>query len=383
MPARLVCTWTNQFPAVAGFTLGLLLVSSIAWGGLQSENAKTGKQLYREACAACHGSDGTGAPSSTVGFDTPLPDFTDCDFAAREPNGDWYYVAAEGGPARGFDNMMPAFGDSLSRVQIMKIMDHIRTFCANKNWPRGEFNLPRALVTTKAYPEDELVLSSSINTDQEDRIENELIYEQRFGARNQVEVILPFGWSEQPKSDGHGTEWTSSVGDIGVAVKRVMYHSLDTGAIVSLGAEVFLPTGDEDEGFGSDTTVFEPYLSYGQLLPADFFFQFQGGFALPTDTDKTNEKAFWRGVLGRTFLFGTYGTAISPMVELLGSKEMVAGVDTDWDVVPQVQIPLNTRQHVRLCAGARIPLNDTDVRETSYLVYILWDWFDGGFFEGW
>jgi len=278
--------------------------------------------------------------------------------------------------------MMPAFGDALSKAQIMKIMDHIRTFCDNKNWPRGEFNLPRPLVTSKAYPEDELVLSSSVNTKKEDRIENELIYEQRFGARSQFEFIFPFGWSEQIESDGD-TEWTSSVGDIGLAVKRVMYHSLDTGAILSLGAELFLPTGDEDEGFGSDTTVFEPYLSYGQLLPADFFFQFQGGFALPTDTDKTNEKAFWRGVLGRTFLVGTYGWGISPMVELLGSKEMVAGVDTDWDVVPQVQIPLNTRQHVRLCVGARIPLNDTDVRETSYVVYVLWDWFDGGFFEGW
>jgi mono/diheme cytochrome c family protein len=374
----------NRRLAIAVFVAGLLLAFSMAWGSQhKGSDSKTGRQLYREACAACHGVDGKGAPSSTVGFDTPLPDFSDCDFAAREPNGDWYYVAAEGGPARGFDKMMPAFGDSLSRAQIMTIMDHIRTFCADKNWPRGEFNLPRPLVTTKAYPEDEVVLSTSINTDKEDRIENELIYEQRFGARNQFEVILPFGWSEQPESDGHGTEWTSSVGDIGLALKRVMYHNLDIGSIVSLGGEVFLPTGDEDEGFGSDTTIFEPYVSYGQLLPADFFLQFQGGFALPADTDKANEKGFWRGVVGRTFLIGRYGHAISPMVEVLGSREFVSEADTNWDVVPQVQIPLNTRQHVRLGAGARIPLNDTDVRETSYMVYILWDWFDGGFFEGW
>jgi hypothetical protein len=33
--------------------------------------------------------------------------------------------------------------------------------------------------------------------------------------------------------------------------------------------------------------------------------------------------------------------------------------------------------------GVRIPLNDADVRQTELIVYILWDWFDGGFFEGW
>ena len=373
----------GNWTALVVCAAALLLVISTAWGGEQGRAGSRGKALYEQACAACHGPDGAGMPSSTVGFDIPLPDFTDCDFAAREPNGDWYFVAAEGGPARGFDAMMPAFGDALSRKQILQIMDHIRTFCSNKDWPRGEFNLPRPLVTTKAYPEDEIVLSTSINTENEDRIENELIYEQRFGTRNQFEIILPFGWSQQADSGPGDLEWTSSLGDIGLALKRVMYHNLEAGSILSIGGEVFLPTGDEEEGFGSDTTIFEPYLSYGQLLPEDFFLQFQGGFALPADTDKVQDKAFWRGVVGKTFLFGRYGRAVSPMLELLGSRVLESGTSTDWDLVPQIQIPLNTRQHVRLGAGVQIPLNDTDVRESSGIVYILWDWFDGGFFEGW
>jgi mono/diheme cytochrome c family protein len=383
MPVHIQGTRVKQALSLAGVAAMILAVFSLAWGSQKAGQARTGQRLYREACAACHGIDGTGAPSSTVGFQTPLPDFSSCNFASREPNGDWYYVVAEGGPARAFDPMMPAFGDALSEAEIMRVLDYIRTFCGNTDWPRGELNLPRPLVTTKAYPEDEVVLASSINLDQDDRIENELIYEQRFGARNQFEIILPFGWSEQANSQTGDTEWTSSLGDLGLALKRVMFHSLERGSIVSLGAEVFLPTGDEDEGFSSDTTVFEPYVSYGQLLPADFFFQFQGGAGLPLDTDRANEEAFWRGALGRTFIFGQYGRAVSPMVELLGSKELVSEANTHWDLVPQVQIPLNRRQHVSVGAGARIPLNDTDSRETSYLVYILWDWFDGGFFAGW
>ncbi len=376
----------RRYLAFAGFS-ALLFCSFAPARAAENDGAPlTGRELYRKACAACHGVDGTGAPSSTVGFDTPLPDLTDCNFATREPDGDWYYVIAEGGPARGFSQMMPAYGEALSKAEIQKILDYIRTFCQDERWPRGEFNLPRALVTTKAYPEDELVLSATFDVEGEARIETEIIYEQRFGARNQVEVIFPFGWSEQAASGGPGgddTKWTASVGDIGLAYKRVMFHSLAAGSILSLGLEVFFPTGDDDRGFGSNTFVFEPYLAFGQILPADFFFQFQGGAGLPVDTGQATEEAFWRAVLGKTFLLGRYGKGVSPMVEVLGSHEFASGATTHWDVVPQAQVPLNRRQHILLCAGARVPLNDTDNRDTTYLLYVLWDWFDGGFFEGW
>lgn len=384
----LLCRTRRAFGAVATVAVILLLFFvSLSWANERSiqgeKQEKSGKQLYKEACAACHGADGVGLGVNTVGFAVPLPDFSDCNFAPREPNGDWYFVAAEGGPARGFDKKMPAYGDALSKEQILRILDYVRVFCKNKNWARGELNMPRALVTTKAYPEDEIVWAASVNLDNEDVIANELIYEQRFGARNQFEFIIPFGWSEQVSSNDGDTEWTSSVGDIGLALKRVMFHSLEYGSIVSLGSELFLPTGDEDEGFGNDTTVFEPYVSYGQLLPANFSFQFQAGAALPFDTDRANEEIFWRGVLGKTFVLGRYGHRVTPMVEVLGSKELVSSADTNWDAVPQIQIPLNRRQHVRLGIGAQLPLNNTDQREETYQIYVLWDWFDGGLFEGW
>ena len=81
-----------------------------------SDLPQTGKALYEKACAACHGLDGTGVSSSRAGFDTPLPDFTDCNFATREPDVDWIYVTEKGGPARAFDRMMPSFGSALTRT---------------------------------------------------------------------------------------------------------------------------------------------------------------------------------------------------------------------------------------------------------------------------
>ena len=68
---------------------------ALAWcAGLTPALAQeTGEDLYHAACAACHGGDGSGNSVSQLGFlDLVVPDFTDCDFAAREPDPDWYAV---------------------------------------------------------------------------------------------------------------------------------------------------------------------------------------------------------------------------------------------------------------------------------------------------
>jgi mono/diheme cytochrome c family protein len=355
---------------------------------LATDSDRSGREIYRVACSNCHGADGRGVSKSRVGFDVPLPDFTDCSFASREPDGDWMAVAHAGGPTRGFSRMMPAFGGVLSMEEIQRVTDHLRTFCGDDDWPSGNLNLPRALFTEKAFVEDEAVLTTAVTTDGPtdgaDRIDGEIVYEQRFGARNQFELVVPFGWREVPSAgDESEGDWTSSVGDIAVGVKRVFWHSLERGAIVSATAEVILPTGDEENGFGKGTTVFEPFVSYGQVLPADFFLHGQAGFEIPFDTDVADNEAFLRGVLGWSTSSGLWGRTWSPMVELLGARELVSGADTDWDIVPQIQITLNTRQHIMMNIGVRTPLNNTEGRSTQVVAYLLWDWFDGSLFEGW
>jgi hypothetical protein len=344
--------------------------------GAAVEEPETGQALYRAACASCHGSDGRGAPASLVGFDVPLPDFTDCSFASREPQADWVIVAAEGGPIRGFAELMPAFKGVLSNRQLALIVEYVAGFCTDDAWPRGELNLPKALVTEKAYPEDETLLITTIGEDA-DSITNKLIFEKRFGARNQIEIVVPFGWQ---KSAG---DWSSGIGDLAVGLKRALCHNAEHGSILSATAEVILPTGDEDNGFGKGVTIFEPFITYGQILPADFFFQSQVGVELPSDRDKADNEAFVRLNLGRSFAFREVGRTWSPMIGLLAARELVSGESISWDLVPQVQVTLNTRQHIRFNIGVRTPLNDSSNRDTKVMLYLLWDWFDGGLFEGW
>ena len=60
-----------------------------------------------------------------------------------------------------------------------------------------------------------------------------------------------------------------------------------------------------------------------------------------------------------------------------------SGAKTEWDIVPQMQVTLSRLQHVRFNAGARIPVTESSERSTIFLVYFLWDWYDGGLFERW
>jgi len=358
--------------ALAALAFGLVATSVAA-------QLNSDAEVYEAACAACHGSDGRGLTQTELAFPTTVPDFTDCDFASREPDGDWFAIAHEGGPVRGFDRMMPAFGEALGDDEIQASLDHIRTMCRDASWPRGELNMPRALFTEKAYPEDEAVITTTVVTEGPSSLAHEFLWEQRFGSRNQIELGLPIMRADL--GDPFGSE--SGTGDLSVGVKHTVRHSLEGGSILSIGGELVLPTGDEANGFGSGTTIFEPYVAFGKLLARDSFVQLQAFAEFPADSALEDELAV-RAAVGRTWARdGGFGRAWTPILEVLAARDLDSGADTQWDVVPQFQVTLNTRQHVMANAGFRLPVTDRSERETEFVFYLLWDWFDGGVLEGW
>ena len=352
--------------------------AAAAPGGQVDPGKAAGGDLYRAACAACHGLDGRGAAPSLLGFDTPLPDFTDCSFSSVESDADWLAVTHDGGPARAFDRRMPAFGDALNDADLLLILGHVRQFCGSRAWPRGELNMPRALVTEKAFPENEAVLTTSIGGSGGGHLGNELLYEHRLGARSQFEVVVPLVVQE-----GDAGRWSRGLGDVAVALKHALVHSLDRGSILSVAAEMVLPTGKEDAGLGGGVTVVEPFVAFGQLLPADGFVQAQAGVELPLDTAVAAREAFWRAAIGKSFTQDRFGRSWSPIVELLAARDLDDGAAVQWDVLPQMQVTLSRRQHIMINAGVRMPLNQRAGRRAQVVTYFLWDWFDGGLLDGW
>ena len=342
-------------------------------------SSAAGQALYVSACISCHGAAGRGMPRSAVGFDVAVPDFSDCSFATPEPDADWMAVVQHGGPVRAFDRRMPAFGAALSVDEIKQILGYIRGMCTDKAWPRGELNLPRPLRTEKAFPENEAVAAATVDSRGAGRVTTEFVYERRIGARTQYEVSVPLQLQGLEQNG-----WQGGLGDIGVAFKRVVSHSLDRGSILSAGGEVIFPTGNDARGLGAGTTVFEPFVLFGQVLPRDGFLQAHAGFKFPANRESASKELFLRVAVGRTFAQRSgAGRAWSPMTEVLASRELARGQRITWDVVPQVQVTLPTRQHIAASAGVQMPLNERVRRGTRLLFYLSWDWFDGGFFHGW
>ena len=359
---------------IARFLAGIFAAWTIAHAADAVAQSRAGREVYEAACATCHASDGRGVAAAAADYPLPRPDFTDCNFATREPDVDWLAVSHAGGPARGFNRLMPAYGEVLSRDELNAAIAHIRTFCTSDAWPRGETNLPRPLFTEKAFPEDEYVVTLIAS---EGAVTNKIVYERRIAARNQFEVVVPVELSEQSPGD-----WTGGVGDLAFAFKRVLAHGLRRGNILSASAELVLPTGSTERGIGGGTTAVEPFVTFGQILPGKAFVHVQAGGAFPFDRELADE-AFWRMAIGRQFTQGEFGRIWSPMIDVLASHEFVADAKTHWDVAPQMQVTLSTRQHIMVNAGVRIPVNERAGRSTQFVMYFLWDWFDGNLVSGW
>ena len=158
------------------------------------------------------------------------------------------------------------------------------------------------------------------------------------------------------------------------------------GTIFSIGGEAILSTGDESVGLGAPGSALEAFASLGQILPGDAFLQAQAGYKAPLYESGANE-GFGRVVLGRSFTQGQWGRAWTPMLEMQVEHHFEPGSEPHFDLLPQMQIALNTRQHVLANIGVLVPVGGDDghghARPVRLLTYILLDWFDGGFFEGW
>lgn len=367
--------------AKSGVAAAALIAASPLLAAEPGAPAAEGERIYQSVCATCHGNDGRGEPGRRL-FSIDMPDFTECSFATREPDADFFAVAHEGGPVRAFSPIMQGHGATLGEEGIRSALAYVRGFCSDPRWPRGELNLPRPLYTEKAYPEDEAVATVDANVNRGTDVRIELLYEKRVGPKSQLELTLPFRVREQPsRGDTHG-----GIGDVALGAKHVLFHSLEWGQIASLGAEVSFPSGDRKDGLGTGTTVFEPYLAAAQIIAEDGFLQAQVLGEIPVDRDRADNEVQGRLAIGWSLAQDRgFGRVWTPMLEFIGTEVLPkTGPDVfEADLVPQLQVTLSRRQHVMLNAGVRIPLNHTQTRPTRVAVYLLWDWFDGGLLEGW
>ncbi len=339
----------------------------------------TGKQIYEAGCVSCHGLDGKGQSPSLQAFTRPstFPDFTNCADSTPEPDVQWRAIVTNGGPGRALSPIMPSFKDLLTPGQIDKVVGYLRSFCTEKQWPMGDLNLPRAMVTEKAFPEDEIVLTSTINTQGAPGVASAAVWEKRVGSGGQIEASVPYNFT-------HDQSWTSGLGDIVLGFKQKVFFSAKSKSIISVGGEITAPTGDVSKGTGSGSTIFEVFAAYGQILPKLFFLQFQTGTEQPVHPDKVPRAYYARTAVGRTFARDHgLGRAWTPIMELIADRDFIKSAVTNWSVIPELQFPLSKRLHVLGGLGLSLPVNNISDRQKQLMFYLLWDFADGSLKEGW
>jgi mono/diheme cytochrome c family protein len=87
---------------------------------------KSGKRLYNQNCARCHGVNGLGNGPAGANLNPPPANISQIGKIPMATDGYLYWTIAEGGVPLG--TAMPAFKGSLQEKQIWEIINYIRNF---------------------------------------------------------------------------------------------------------------------------------------------------------------------------------------------------------------------------------------------------------------
>ncbi len=274
---------------------------------------------------------------------------------------------------------MPSFSAALTPEQVDDLVAYLRSFCKDSRWPRGELNLPRALVTEKAYPEDEVVLSTSFNAQGAPGGTSHIIHEQRFGKNNQIEVDVPVNFQDENHT------WYGGVGDTTLGCKANVLFELAVG--IDFRVAGWRPFADRQPNARFRHRGRRPLKLLRRLI--SFFRRIHlsrrnsARICRVTPTLLRNRYFSTRRsarVLPLTTGLDGFG---SPMMEFVAARDLVDNAKTNWDVVPQMQVTISKRQHIKADLGVRVPINNTTGRNVQIVFYLLWDWQDGRLNEGW
>ena len=173
----------------------------------------------------------------------------------------------------------------------------------------------------------------------------------------------------------------SEFGHFEPGFKYVLKHDKPSGFILTGAAQVGVPLNS------GANWEFLPYLAFGKILSPNWTLQGSGRLKFDLE-DSDGSSAEFASIVH--WVHTDRGRAVFPALEVVAEVPFERGTGPDrksavqWSVLPQARIGLNKRGNIALNAGVELPLNDRDGRyDWRAYVYFIWDFADGGLFDGW
>lgn len=354
--------------------LAICLCLQVGAVAAAADQPARGEAVYATYCVSCHGVNGQPDLDSPLvqSLEITPANFSDILFNSREPASTWKGVITHGGPALGFSVSMPPFGETLTEADIDAVLDYIKTdIGGTHDYPDGALNLYLPMRTKKAFPEDEWVWKTRYSdVDGGHSWKNTLEYEFRIGTRAQGVLEV----SHEANGD------TSRFSAFEPGFKYVLKHDRQAGFILTGAVQLGVPLN------GDAHWQLLPYLAVGKILNDDF--TFQGSARLKLDLDDSDmSSAELAGIVHWTHT--PWPRSVFPALEIVAEVPFERGIGparkeaVQWSALPQARIGLNKRGNIALNVGAELPLNDTQRYDWRGYAYFIWDFADGGLFDGW
>jgi hypothetical protein len=160
----------------------------------------------------------------------------------------------------------------------------------------------------------------------------------------------------------------------------VLTHDRQAGFILTGAAQVGVPLNS-----GADWE-FLPYLAFGKILSKKWTLQSSGRLKFDLeDSDKSSAEI--AGIVH--YVHTDRRRAVFPALEVVAEVPFERGTEPNradsvqWSIIPQARIGLNKRGNIALNAGVELPLNDDYRYDWRAYVFFIWDFADGGLFDGW
>jgi mono/diheme cytochrome c family protein len=109
-------------------TIMAALFSIVPLTAMSQTNPGTGKEIFDQMCAGCHGTRGDGGAGQKSGFVPRVPTLANKEYMNSVPDDYLVMIIKKGGEYMGKMASMPAWEKRLTDQQIRDVVAHIRTF---------------------------------------------------------------------------------------------------------------------------------------------------------------------------------------------------------------------------------------------------------------